>query len=152
MVAMIGIYAERVKAHIHSGGWDAAQMPKKKALPTNDARRSLTDSDATVIANIGRLMSQHGIIGNNQSELARKAVIDQTFISKLLKSKTSISVSYLHKIALALGVEPWTLLVPGEWKLSNPPALRPLTDTEKRLYEKIEEARVIAMEIARGSP
>jgi hypothetical protein len=42
------------------------------------------------------------------------------------------------------------LLVPGAWPLSNPPVLQPLTDAERRLYSKFQEATAIATQIAQG--
>lgn len=125
-------------------------MPRPPPILDPDSQRGLSATDGIVISNIERLYKQHGVIAGNQSELARKAVLDQTFISKLLKRKTSISVFYLHKIAGALGVDPWALLVPGDWPLNNPPVLRPVTDAERRLYAKIEEATLIAAELTKG--
>lgn len=104
------------------------------------------------VANVKRLIQQHGLIGGNQSELARKATMDQAYINKLLKGKNSISLTYLDKIAGALGVEPWCLLVEGDWPLSNPPVRAPLTDLEKRLYESMKESAKIAVEISKGGP
>lgn len=150
MTESLGIYAEPVKAHIPSTAPDNANVPKKPVRsPQSDARRPLTESDRTCIANINRLYRQHGIIAGNQSQLAREAEIDQTFVSKLLKYRTSISVTSLHSIARALGVPAWALLVPGDWELANPPVLQPLTDVEKQLYAKIREATVLAAEIAK---
>lgn len=97
-----------------------------------------------VIDNVDRLYKQHGVISGNQSELGRRASLDQTFISKLLKGKTSISVASLHGLAGALGLEPWMLLVKGDWPLNNPPVLQPISDAEKQLYAKIHEAVAIA--------
>lgn len=122
-------------------------MPKPPALPDSDARRGLSPTDSVVIDNISRLYREHGTIAGNKSQLARDAEIDPGFISKLLQRKNSVSLTYLHRIAKALGLEPWMLLVPGDWPLSNPPVLQPLTDQEKRLYQKMMEA----VTMARGS-
>jgi transcriptional regulator with XRE-family HTH domain len=125
-------------------------MPKPPPLPDSEARRGLSPTDSVVIGNITRLYRVHGTIAGNQSELARKAGLDQTYISKLLRAKTSISVTSLDAVAKALGLEPWMLLVPGAWPLSNPPVLQPLTDAERRLYSKFQEATAIATQIAQG--
>lgn len=125
-------------------------MPKPPRIPDPDAQRGLTDTDMTVINNIERLYRQHGTIAGNQSQLARDANVDQTYISKLLKARTSISVTTLHRIASALGLVPWQMLVPGDWPLDNPPVLQPLSDAEKQLYAKIREATVIAAQIVKG--
>jgi transcriptional regulator with XRE-family HTH domain len=123
-------------------------MPKPPALPDSDARRGLSPTDSVVIDNISRLYREHGTIAGNKSQLARDAEIDPGFISKLLQRKNSVSLTYLHRIAKALGLEPWMLLVPGDWPLSNPPVLQPLSDQEKRLYAKMMEA----VSMARGTP
>lgn len=94
----------------------------------------------TVIANIERLYKDHGTIAGNKSELARKAKLDPAYISKLLRRTTSISVTSLHEIAKALGLATWQLMVPGDWPLSNPPVLAPLTAEEKQFYSKMREA------------
>lgn len=145
---ILGIYADGVKAHIPCSAGHHADVPK--ATPPNDARRPLSESDKIVIRNIARLYRQHGIISGNQSSLAREAGVDQTFISKLLKYRTSISVTSLHAIAQALGVPSWALLVPGDWELGNPPVLQPLTQIEKELYAKIREASMLVAGIAKG--
>lgn len=124
-------------------------MPQVRVTPETTSRRPLTESDKLVRGNIDRLYKQHGIIAGNQSALARAASIDQTFISKLLKGKTSISVSSLHNIAEALDVPVWCLLVPGEWELGNPPALAPVTDEERAMWEKIKEVGVLASKMAK---
>lgn len=120
-------------------------MPKPPRIPDSDAERPLSDTDMTVIKNIDRLYRQHGTIAGNQSQLGRDAELDQTYINKLLKARTSISVTSLHRVAGALGVAPWMLLVPGDWPLDNPPVLQPLSDAEKRLYAKIQEAIKLAV-------
>jgi transcriptional regulator with XRE-family HTH domain len=100
----------------------------------------------TAIANIDRVFKDHPIIAGNKSELARKAALDPAYISKLLRRQTSISLTSLHAVAEALGLAAWQLLVPGDWPLSNPPVLQPLTDSERRFYAKVKEA----MQVAQG--
>ena len=114
-----------------------------RPLPTTESRRVLTETDQTVRRNIARLMAQHGEISNSQTALAKRAGVDQAFISKLLKGKNSLSVAYLNRLADALGVAAWQLLVPTEWDLGNPPVLAPLTPEEKRLYALFTAAREI---------
>jgi transcriptional regulator with XRE-family HTH domain len=146
--AIVGIKTGAVKAHIPTSAHDNAEMPRPPRVSDSDSRRGLTSTDLTVIGNVERLYRQHGTIAGNQSQLARDAGLDQTFISKLLKARTSISVTSLHEIARALGLPPWALLVPGDWPLDNPPVLQPLSNAEKQLYAKIREA----VTIAKGSP
>lgn len=117
-----------------------AFMPKPPPIPDSDAERPLSPTDMAVIANIKRAYKNHGEISGNQSELARRSELDPTYIGKLLRAKTSVSVTSLHRIAKALGLQPWQLLVPGDWELSNPPVLAPLTDEEKQFYSKMKEA------------
>lgn len=144
----MGIYAKDCQAHIQSSVADHANVPKPPALPDSDARRGLSPTDSVAIDNISRLYRQHGTIAGNKSQLARDAEIDPGFISKLLQRKNSVSLTYLHRIAKALGLEPWMLLVPGDWPLSNPPVLQPLGDAEKQLYETIRKA----LAVAKGAP
>jgi len=151
MAQSLGIFAGHVKVHIPRTARDNAEMPKPPMVPESESRRGLSGTDTVVIGNINRLYKQHGTIAGNQSQLARDAKIDQTFISKLLKAKTSLSVTTLHQIAEALGVAPWALLVQGDWPLSNPPVLQPLSDAEKRLYQKIQEAADMAVQLGRQS-
>jgi transcriptional regulator with XRE-family HTH domain len=96
-------------------------VPKPPALPDSDARRGLSPTDSVVIDNISRLYREHGTIAGNKSQLARDAEIDPGFISKLLQRKNSVSLTYLHRIAKALGLEPWMLLVPGDWPYPTRP-------------------------------
>lgn len=145
MAHSLGINAEDVKAHIPRGARDDAQMPKPPRVPEATSERGLSESDHVVANNIERLYREHGVIGGNQSELARKAEVDPTFISKLLKRRNSVSIATLHRIAGALGLQPWMLLVPGNWPLSNPPVLQPLTDAERQLYVKLREAVQLAL-------
>lgn len=142
----LGINAAVVKAHIPKSARNNAEMPKPPRISEASSRRGLSETDHVVANNVERLYVEHGIIGGNQSELARKAKIDPTFISKLLKRKNSVSVATLHKIAGALGLQAWMLLVPGDWPLSNPPVLQPLSDAERQLYAKLKEA----VQLARG--
>jgi transcriptional regulator with XRE-family HTH domain len=136
----VGIYAEHVKAHIPNGAADYADMPRPPKLPNTTTERGLSPTDSVVIDNIDRLRKQHGEIGDNRSELARRATLDPSYIGKLLRKETSVSITSLHGIAGALGLEPWQLMVKGDWDLSNPPVLAPLTDSEKRLYAALREA------------
>lgn len=112
-------------------------MPKPPFVPDDP---TLSDTDTTVIGNIRRLMKEHPTIANNQSQLGRDATIDPAFISKFLQGKSSISIRSVDRIAKALGVAPWMLLVPADYPLSNPPVLAPLSDEEKRLYRLMEQA------------
>lgn len=116
-------------------------MPRTQS---SASRRGLSPADGIACDNVKRLFRQHGFINGNQSELARKASIDQTFVSKFLAGKTSISLTYLQRVAHALGLDSWQLLVPGDWPLSNPPVLQPLTEREKQLYQMFQEAARLA--------
>lgn len=149
MTTSLGIFADHVKVHIPRTARDNAQMPRPPLVPDSESRRGLSGTDTIVIGNINRLYKERGTIAGNQSQLARDAKVDQTFINKLLKAKTSVSITILHQIAEALGVSPWALLVQGDWPLSNPPVLQPLSDAEKRLYQKIQEAADMAVQIGK---
>lgn len=129
----LGIYAPRVKAHKPSRTNYAAEMPRRTKTEPGDTRRGISETDVIAAKNVRRLLKQHGTI-SSQSELARKAAVDQSFISKFLRGKTSPSIHSIHQIAEAFGVPPWTILVPGEWDLGNPPVLQPITEAERKLY------------------
>lgn len=52
------------------------------------------------------------MLGMKQSDLAKAAQLTQAAISNLEQGKRSCSLDVLEKIAIALSVEPATLLVP----------------------------------------
>lgn len=51
-------------------------------------------------------------LGWSQEALALACDLDRTYVSAVERSVWNVSLSNIEKIAEALGVEPWTLLVP----------------------------------------
>lgn len=51
---------------------------------------------------------------DNPTALARKAGVDPSYMSKLMRSQFSCSVDLLDKFATALRCQPWELLVDSE--------------------------------------
>ena len=68
---------------------------------------------------------------------ARK--LEQPTIRRILIGETSPTEQMLAKIAGAMGLEPWQLMVPG-LNVRNPPVLREACEAERHLYERINKA------------
>jgi transcriptional regulator with XRE-family HTH domain len=65
---------------------------------------------------------------------------------RIKKQETSVGLMVLDKIADRFNLSPWMLLVPG-MDPNNPPALKPVNEKERMLYERImAAAKVIASE------
>lgn len=61
--------------------------------------------------NIRRIRLEQGI---SQEELAFRCELDRTYISAVERCIWNISLGNIEKIAMALKVEPWQLLLPPE--------------------------------------
>ena len=82
-------------------------MPKRVARPKyNQFEKSLR---GTLAYNIRLLRFENGI---SQEELAFRAELDRTYISAVERCVWNVALSNIEKIADALNVEPWRLLVP----------------------------------------
>lgn len=66
--------------------------------------------------------------------------IDQKTVSRILKAEVSVQIDTVQAIALAFGVEPYQLLIPG-LDARNPQVLRALSPEEENLYRALELAR-----------
>lgn len=94
------------------------------------ARRLLAD-------NLSAAMKIPGRPESSQQELARRASkyslkpVSQSTINRLLNAEVSCGVDHLVSLALALGLEPWHLLVP-HMNPADPPVLTAVT---RRLEE-----------------
>ena len=82
-------------------------MPKRVARPKySQFEKSLR---GTLAYNIRLLRFENGI---SQEELAFRAELDRTYISAVERCIWNVALSNIEKIADALNVEPWRLLVP----------------------------------------
>lgn len=52
--------------------------------------------------------------GFTQEELAHRAGVDRTYVSALERKVYAPSVDVLDQLATAVGVDPWTLIMPVE--------------------------------------
>ena len=103
------------------------------------------DSNATLWQNVAALMAKH-YGEENLSRLARECSIGLGTAARIKKQKTSVGIDILNLIALRFNLAPWQLLVPG-LDPNNPPALQPVSDKERLLYERImSAAKIIASE------
>ncbi len=66
-----------------------------------------------VAYNIRLLRSQSGL---SQEELAFRCELDRTYISAVERCVWNVALSNIEKIAEALDVEPWQLLLPPKQK------------------------------------
>ncbi|MDO5059983.1 MAG: helix-turn-helix transcriptional regulator [Neisseria sp.] len=55
--------------------------------------------------------------GWSQEELARKCGLDRTYVSAVERQRWNIALSNIEKMALALGIAPYQLLLPPEERL-----------------------------------
>lgn len=51
-------------------------------------------------------------LGWSQEQLAFECGLDRTYVSAIERSRWNVSLSNIEKLAVALKVKPWTLLVP----------------------------------------
>ncbi|AEG94426.1 helix-turn-helix domain-containing protein [Ramlibacter tataouinensis] len=63
-------------------------------------------------ANLERLIAEHKEL-NSQPKLAAAAKIDQKTVYRIVTKQNEPSTDKLEKLAKALGVQTWQLLVPG---------------------------------------
>ena len=54
--------------------------------------------------------------GWSQEELARQCGLDRTYVSAIERKRWNIALSNIEKIALALGVPAYQLLLPPQWR------------------------------------
>jgi len=52
--------------------------------------------------------------GWSQESLALECELDRTYVSAVERCRWNVSLANIERIAVALGVEPWTLLKPPE--------------------------------------
>jgi transcriptional regulator with XRE-family HTH domain len=75
----------------------------------------------------------------NLSKLAVDCGFSQSTATRIKQQGTAVGIDRLEMIARAFGLATWQLLVPG-LDPKNPPALQPVTQRERELYDKIMSA------------
>lgn len=76
-------------------------LPKK--LPASDNLREVLAYNIRV-ARVTR--------GWSQEDLALECELDRTYVSAVERARWNVSLSNIERFALALGLEPWNLLIP----------------------------------------
>jgi transcriptional regulator with XRE-family HTH domain len=93
-----------------------------------------------VAANVKALMHAKGNEHlNSNPKLGKKSGLGAGSISRVINGHNA-TLETLEALAKAFGLEPWQLLVEG-WTPKNPPALQPISESEKRLYQQFRELR-----------
>lgn len=99
---------------------------------------SSPDSRQVLWSNVAALMT-HRWGEENLNRLAREAGIGLGTAARLKAQATSVGLELVDRLALCFHVEPWQLLVPGA-SASNPPVLLPVSEAERRFYERVKAA------------
>lgn len=105
------------------------------------------DTSAALWGNVLSLM-QHHYKEENLSRLAAECGFAQSTATRIKQGKISPGLDKLDLIARRFGLATWQLLVPG-MDPRNPPALQPVSNEERALYEKI---RAAARDIVANEP
>lgn len=104
------------------------------------------DTNATLWQNLCSLMVRHWD-EVNVNRLARECKVGPATIMRIKEQKTSVGLEVLEKLADHFGLAVWQLLVPG-LDPHNPPALQPVSEAERKLYEQFKTiAKTIATEL-----
>lgn len=130
MAYRLGLYASLVKAHMPFYFSHASRMKLSARQIVSENLKNLMESD-----------EKNKI---SQAELKRRSGVDQRYIGRILAREYSVSVDILDKLARAFDLQAWQLLVPG-LDPTNPP-INHITESEKRLYERLKEAARMVME------
>jgi hypothetical protein len=110
-----------------------------------DTQLDMRKSPARVIAeNLAAAMLHHDLVTPHtgepsQSALSRKSGADQRTIGRILHQDQSPTVDMLEKLATALDLHAWQLLIPN-LDPKNPPVFI-LSKTERDFYRRIDELR-----------
>ena len=133
--AIIPHSAQQRKRGLSNGGM---RSRLRRAAQRHYPGMSPPDSRQVLWANVSALMVQRWG-EENLNRLAREAEIGLGTAARLKKQTTSVGLELVDKLARGLHVEPWQLLVPGA-SASNPPVLLPVSESERRFYERVKAA------------
>ena len=96
--------------------WAVTRGTKRGAVVADNLRRAIGDTPVLAWATGKKL--------------------EQPTIRRILIGETSPTEQMISKIAAAMGLEPWQLLVPG-LDIRNPPVLREANAAERALYDRL---------------
>lgn len=103
------------------------------------------DSKHVLWRSVTALMKKH-YGGENLTRLAKDCKFGPGTATRIKESQTSVGVDIVDKIAKHFHLHSWELLVPT-FDPENRPTLQPLSEQERRLYERLRE---VAKEIKEG--
>lgn len=106
---------------------------------------SQVDSKRLLWKSVSALMRKH-YGEENLTRLARECKIGPGSAARIKEQKTSVGLEIVDKIAKHFHLESWELLVPA-FDPGNRPTLQPVSEQERRLYERLRE---VAKEIKEG--
>jgi hypothetical protein len=95
------------------------------------------DSKRVLWKSVSALMLKH-YGGENLSRLARDCKIGPGTVSRMKEAETSVGLEIIDKIAKHFQLQSWELLVPT-FDPANRPTLQPVSEQERRLYERLRE-------------
>lgn len=122
----------------------AGSFPYPRATDFGEGLRQV-DSKHVLWRSVSALMQRH-YGEENLSRLARECKIGPGSASRIKEAKTSVGLEIVDKISKHFQVQPWELLVPT-FDPGNRPTLQPVSEQERRLYERLRE---VAKEIKEG--
>lgn len=93
------------------------------------------NSKAALWASVQALMNQH-YGDENLLRFSKDVGVGIATVQRIKDQETSIGLNVLDKIAAKFNTSAWQLLVPG-FDPNNKPALRPVSDRERELYDRI---------------
>jgi hypothetical protein len=93
------------------------------------------DTAATIWQNVRSLMLHH-YKREDLTRLAKDCDFAQSTASRIKAGKHATGIDKLDAIARRFSLATWQLLVPG-FDPKNPPALQPVSEKERKLYERI---------------
>lgn len=103
------------------------------------------DSKRVLWKSVLALMQKH-YGEENLTRLARECKIGPGTASRMKEGATSVGLDIVDKIAKHFHIESWELLVPN-FDPANRPTLQPVSEQERRLYERLRE---VAKELKEG--
>jgi len=107
--------------------------------------RDHPDSRAVLWANLQAIMLKE-FGRENLSRLSNKTGVPLASLSRIKGQTTSVGLAIIDKLAAALNLSGWQLLVPG-FDPKSPPTLRAITEHERAMYERLmTAARELASE------